>query len=149
MPKIEKKMYLCYMWFPTNYPWQQSNYFSMTCIQWLPDAVLAILVHLALRGSEHIRWVAISILSPRRCCLLFSNDSPMKTQEGARRALGLRSMHLCPTTSQVLTSALTSLNPLFSSDSLSSLPPPLMYLNAVSSSAASQQSINTGNATHL
>lgn len=32
---------------------------------------------------------------------------------------------------------------------LSSLLPLLMYLNAVSSSAASEQSINTGNATHL
>lgn len=43
----------------------------------------------------------------------------------------------------------TLLNPLAPSDRPSSLSLPLMYPKAVSSRAASQQSINTGNAIHL
>lgn len=54
------------------------------------------------RGSNYIRYEAISGLSPWHCCLLYSNDSTMKTQEAAWRASGQRSMPPCLTISWVM-----------------------------------------------
>lgn len=79
--------------------------------------LLAILVNVNLSPwrFEHIRYRAISSLSPWRCCLLSSNDSAMKTQEAARRAMGLQSMPLRPTISEVMSQRLPSslLSPLW------------------------------------
>ena len=109
--------------------------------------LLGILVHVNLppRRHERIRYGAISNLSPWRCCLLSSNDGAMKTQEAARRAMGLTID--ASVSDYELGDVLASAPPWSStmpptphppsSDRPSSLSPPLMYLKAVSSRAAS------------
>lgn len=104
--------------------------------------LLGILVHVNLppRRHERITYRAISSLSPWRCCLLSSNDGTMKTQEAARRAMGLTidaSVSDYELGDVLASAPPRSSTPPFSSDRPSSLPPPLMYLKAVSSRAAS------------
>lgn len=101
---IERGMLRYYFFFTNNFQiWTNihfcnygcANCVVRKCIALIPSEIaysmaskhtlLCILVHANLfpRRSEHIRYGAISRLSPRRCCLLSSNDSTMKTQEAA------------------------------------------------------------------